>query len=414
MRQIERFLEVHHFDCDDESLVLKRSFNEAWFSNMLAWLLDPRGSHKLGTSFLQEFLKRIARKRSENAGLKHRSAFLKWGKGGVGKNVTGLTLGNASVAREFFLSGEYGAGGTYSQGYCDVVVLDLDSNDGLFLVIENKLFTTNHPNQLESYFNAIENKYSRAKIREYVYLTFYGFPPVRTEGADVSCLDQYWLQLSWVDDVLSVLETFASDSAHAEVKSLIALLGWMKAIRVDGGEVKAKEFRLLILHAAAYCLEEELNRLGEGCQGNWSIVCQGNRVKLLHSSNPRSPLTVELLPNLSVAVQGHRLGKATFSKIVVPYGVNADQIFNLLDIAARDIFKLHFRDRVSAYLNEEKRRTRSHKSEKKREVKPLFDFVSSHCDALRVLFTVLVDVWKLGDASAEGSSEADEVVAENS
>lgn len=406
MRDVEKFLDEHHFDCDDEDLVLKRSFNEAWFSNMLAWLLDPKGSHGLGPEFLKEFLKLIAQKRSDlDSHYQRKGSFLKWGKGGVGKTTSGLTLGNASVAREFFLSGEIGTEATLGQGFCDIVLLDLDSNDGLFVVIENKLFTTNHRNQLEGYFKAVESKYQRAKIREYVYLTFYGFPPILHDNDDPHELKRIWLRCSWTEDVASVLQTCANSSKHSEIGSILNLLMWMKNIRLDGGELRAKEFRLKILHAAAYCLEEELNRLGEGRQGSWSIQCNDTRVKLMHSSNPRSPLKVELLPNLSVAVQGYRGGKASFSKIVVPYGVNADQIFNLLDIAARDIYRSHFRDRAAAYLNTEKRRTRTHKSARKLEVKPIFDFVSAHCDSLRVLFSVLIVVWKQGSTSSDDPSQ---------
>ena len=37
-----------------------RGWNEAWFSDTLAWLLDPCGGHGLGVQFLQAFLRRIA------------------------------------------------------------------------------------------------------------------------------------------------------------------------------------------------------------------------------------------------------------------------------------------------------------------------------------------------------------------
>jgi hypothetical protein len=181
----------------------------------------------------------------------------------------------------------------------------------------------------------------------------------------------------------------------------------MRQIRENGGESQAKEFRLQILYAAAYCLEGELNRLCN-TRGTWTFSEQGGRVTLTHSGNPRSPLKVELLPNLSVAVQGRRRRNASFSKIIVPYGVNADQIFNLLDIAARDIYTEHFGDRADIYLNSAKRRKQSHTCDRKRAVKPLFDYVSAHADALRVLFTVSQDVWRQGRDTADLSEECSE------
>ncbi len=64
-----------------------------------------------------------------------------------------------------------------SAQFADIALFDLDSKDGLFITIENKLFTTNHPQQLETYYKLIEDKYSSVKTREYVYLTLTGEEP---------------------------------------------------------------------------------------------------------------------------------------------------------------------------------------------------------------------------------------------
>jgi hypothetical protein len=63
--------------------------------------------------------------------------------------------------------------------YCDIILLDLDTSDNIFVVIENKLFSSNHPSQLEEYYELVEKNYKRAKIREYVYLTLYGIDPIQ-------------------------------------------------------------------------------------------------------------------------------------------------------------------------------------------------------------------------------------------
>ncbi len=396
MQHVEGFLEQHHIDLDDPYLILKRNFNEAWFSNMLAWLLEPKGSHGLGTGFIEEFLKLLAKKRSNTEdGYTRAESLLKWGKEGAGRTTSGLSLGNASAAREFFLASEIGKQAMQGSRFCDVVLIDLDLDDGLFVAIENKLFTTNHRHQLQDYYRSIETRYSRAKIREYVYLTFHGFRPVSLDD-DSAELNRIWLRCSWTEDIAGILAAFPKEKLHPGLVEMLQLLKWLKGVYQDRRESKADEFRLQILYAAAYCLEEELNRLGEGRKGAWSIVRQGKTVKLVHSSNPKSPLLVELLPTLSVTVQGHRKGRASFEKIVIPYGVNTDQIFNLLDIAARDIYWAHFGDRASSYLNTHKRRLQNGSTGRQQEVKPLIDFVSAHFEALRVLFTVSLSVWDQG------------------
>ena len=40
-------------------VALRRDFTEGWFSDSLAWLLDPKADHGLGVRFAQEFLKLI-------------------------------------------------------------------------------------------------------------------------------------------------------------------------------------------------------------------------------------------------------------------------------------------------------------------------------------------------------------------
>ena len=47
INKIDNFLSQNDLEITRKDLVFKRCFNEAWFSNTLAWLLDPKGSHKL-------------------------------------------------------------------------------------------------------------------------------------------------------------------------------------------------------------------------------------------------------------------------------------------------------------------------------------------------------------------------------
>ena len=67
INKIDNFLSQNKLEITRKDLVFKRCFNEAWFSNTLAWLLDPKGSHKLGVSFANEFLKTIAKIRTQDS-----------------------------------------------------------------------------------------------------------------------------------------------------------------------------------------------------------------------------------------------------------------------------------------------------------------------------------------------------------
>ena len=149
----EQFILENSLKLDNKDIILRRYFNEAWFSDTIAWLLNPKGSHNLGVKFAKEFLKKIAEKRSDKSSYdyKNRETMLKWGKAGKGKTITTLSLKNASSVREFYLSNSIQKRSSKGARYCDIVFIDLDSKDGFFLVIENKLFTSNHPKQLEDY-----------------------------------------------------------------------------------------------------------------------------------------------------------------------------------------------------------------------------------------------------------------------
>ena len=139
-------------------VVLRTSLNEAWFSDTLAWLLDPSGSHGLGPAFAKRFLTALAwnRRYGSDGEYAQAATHLAYGKGPHRKGpesktrerqrVASLKLANAAVIREFHLSGDIGRGAENGR-YCDVVLLDLDTSDSLFVAIENKLFTVNHPGQ---------------------------------------------------------------------------------------------------------------------------------------------------------------------------------------------------------------------------------------------------------------------------
>lgn len=382
--------------------MLRRALNETWFSDTLAWLLDPKGSHGLGVKFLQAFLVTIAKKREEGLpnGTEYarRATHLKYGKSNnKGQATSKLTLANAAVLREFYLSGGIGRNAE-SGKYCDVVVTDLDSGDGLFLVVENKLFTTNHPRQLAGYLQTTETRYSRVPIREYVYLTLDGSEPVLGDEQD-RAIHTRWVRMSWLGDVYeALLSTAKVSTPEPRVTEMISLLGWIRELvswegaRGRGVSQEAvAQFAPTVLLAAAQCLHEELERLNGGI-GSWGLAPKqlpttNRRIQIGYSKTHAHRLHIELLPSYSVAVQSrHKGGEATFEKMLVPFGAHPDQVFNLLDITARDIYHAKFAKPDEA-LSDNRRLTKT-VSLMKQKHRELFRFLYTRRFELKVLFGV--------------------------
>ena len=325
--------------CD--SLLLDAQ-NEAWFSNQLAWLLDPKGSHNLGVTFLQLFLKRIGEWRTEHDDIKRKATNLKLGKGGSGVGSTQFQLSNCSVFREFFLS-QKAPRKTDSALFCDLAVADLDTGDGLFLVIENKLFTTDRPDQLDKYEKSVHEKFIRAKVREFVYLTLHG------EDSKYAKKDQNWVKLGWLTDIKEVLASSIEQRKitkplAGKVDELLSLLTWMGDVSalVNSRQNDWKKFETWLKKTSRTLLLDELRRLNEGMVGEWKWSKRKNSLFLLeHSSFPTIGLQIGLATGMVVTAQLLRFGttkKSINEKILIPLGAHPDQVINLVDIAARDIY----------------------------------------------------------------------------
>ena len=359
--EVRGFIDATNRAAELPDVALRRCLSEAWFSDTLAWLLDPKAGHKLSVRFVKEFIKKIAQNRCSSEIVYARSgSHLKWGKKGPGIARSGIKLANSTVIREFYLSKAVKKRGGRGQRYCDLVLLDLDPGDSLFVVVENKLFTTNHPKQLEDYFEAVESKYRRAKVREYVYLTLKRSKPKIFADENTSC-HKHWVQVSWLDDLLEILEKCIDQNAPNELSHLMKLLNYLNEltrspIAVSDGIDK---LRKVLIEGATDCLLDELERLGEGKPGNWrKEKSKSEAIVLSHSSKPKSKLYVEMLSNFTVTVQGRRRTSEEFEKILIPFGSNTKQIFNLFDMAARDVYYLHFKD-PKRYLGDKKKLTKT-------------------------------------------------------
>lgn len=110
--------------------VLKLNRYEIRHSNFLAWLMNPKENHLMGSSFLDLFLSDLL------------SSDIIYNKGNF-KSIKRETICDIDIFIEF---------------------------DHLVIAIENKFYSNEHSNQLEKYKNYVEDNFSN-KQRIFVYLT---------------------------------------------------------------------------------------------------------------------------------------------------------------------------------------------------------------------------------------------------
>ena len=131
--------------------VLNISHRELQHSWVIAWLLDPRGSHGLGDYFLRLFLSQAA-KEARRRGIPAPTPF----------HVDGWALSDIEVARERH----------------DIDILVVGEADGFVCLIENKIFSPEAAGQLRWYLETVERVY--AELRPFpIFLTPGGVDPIK-------------------------------------------------------------------------------------------------------------------------------------------------------------------------------------------------------------------------------------------
>jgi hypothetical protein len=384
-----------------KELLLTEYLNETWFSDILGWLLNPKASHGYNTQFTKSFLAIAGKTRKEGGGkFSHKKSFL------TSKQKPGLS--NCAIIREFFLSSGYEKKYKAKRGprYCDIVLIDFDYKDSLFVGIENKLFSSNHPYQLQEYHYAVATKYSDIKIKDYIYLTINGANPQKYDitfgEKEKSETELYknWVCISWVKHILPILEKLETnkkgEKVH-EVAVLMKILTWFKQLEKESADFSKSLdfFRYFLIEAASECLLEKLTAFNEGKPGSWKSVPNKHSMILIHSSYPKRKLEINMLPNFTITIQSKFKSKSCLSeKIIVPFGAPPDQIFNLINYAAKDIFKYHFQNpdnfmrRISVI---QKKKTYT---EKQKEHLSILNFAYEHACELKILMTYSKHCWR--------------------
>ena len=161
--------------------------DEQFHSNLLAWLLDPRGSHGLGDLFLQRFL----------AG------------SGAARAIRAAHRPSTVVRRENSLAfhGEYGR--------LDIWIRNESAN--FVCAVENKVWAPESGDQLAWYRKVLACDYPGQRVHR-VFLTPRGVPPDDPQERE------HWITMPYTDILRLVEETMAAagDPANEDV---LAFLG---------------------------------------------------------------------------------------------------------------------------------------------------------------------------------------------
>lgn len=185
-----------HFNIFD---VLGISRMEIRHSNVLAWLMNPAGTHKLGSVFWEKMIDRIqVRNREKDYGFL--SDFLLW-------------------KDKVVVNREYSSSSTDSKYKIDILLTCREN----VLVIENKVGAGERKDQLKDYV-AIVNANFPSKKKAFLFLTPDGELPTDPEDWEL------WGTVSY-EDVLSVLDQLLAGQVHVETGPDFLIADYQKTLR---------------------------------------------------------------------------------------------------------------------------------------------------------------------------------------
>lgn len=169
--------------------VLKITNAEIRHSNILGWLLDPNGSHKLGDSFLKAFINNIVKKKD--------------------------SFGNESL--DLLLQDFYSYRVLREYNHMDLVLVS--RQEKTCYVIENKIWSGESRHQLQDCFKKSQEEYVGYRII-YAFLT--------PDGHDASDTNN-WVSISYEEIIPLLEDVMKNTNTSNEVKFFIN--NYIKAVR---------------------------------------------------------------------------------------------------------------------------------------------------------------------------------------
>ena len=172
----------------DAMAFLGLSGSEAIHSKVLAWLLDPLGSHGAKDEFLRGFLLETTKEARlagiETVALAEKSGF-DWLETRVHREWHNIVEGY--------------------EGYLDILLLN--QKEGFVCAVENKVFSGEHGQQLTRYRKALAADFPDDFARHHVFLSPRGTVPCQDEDR------QYWTPVNY-GMVLRLVEHTIVNSSH--------------------------------------------------------------------------------------------------------------------------------------------------------------------------------------------------------
>jgi len=142
--------------------IIDKTRSEIVHSNILAWLLDPKGSHCLGCKFVKSFFVNLALSNYIN------------------------NYDDLEIIREKGLDDKF----------IDILIFSKQSK--VLVGIENKIDSSEHSNQLFNYYNTLERDFFYFTNRFFIYLTPLGNLP--SDKRWISC--DYYMVLNIIENIL--------------------------------------------------------------------------------------------------------------------------------------------------------------------------------------------------------------------
>lgn len=160
--------------------------NELRHSSMLSWLMNPNENHGLGSYFIHNFLKQVII--DNKSSIDNLSIF----------DIENMDYGEVEIQKEW--------------KNIDILVVINEMRKQYVFVIENKIKTSEHDNQLSRYYSEVENAYPKAE-KIYIYLT--------PDNADAS--EETWISFNYssIADLLDNILQYRIESLGENIYSFI-------------------------------------------------------------------------------------------------------------------------------------------------------------------------------------------------
>lgn len=190
---------VAEFNNNDQNLfhIISMDHMEIKHSNLLGWLLNVNGSHELKDSFVKNLMLEILPIYKENS-----------------------NKGNSKPLLSNFPKNDW-LDSTVLREYKNIDILFHDDTNNLNLIIENKIYSSEHSNQLERYERIVNFEYpNKRDINIFVYLTLYGEEPS----------SKTWITLTY-QNVISALYKTIYNVSNLNSKTTIILFDYIYLLK---------------------------------------------------------------------------------------------------------------------------------------------------------------------------------------